>query len=102
LGTPSPTSHSLFKIKIRLFAVFLPGQTKLMALYHRTDAFRAQGFLNLFTVLNHSDLLQVGFERPPGSSQRKTAVVTKAGSFPTGIALRHCLSSFPYIYYKIG
>jgi hypothetical protein len=73
-----------------------------MALYHRTNAFRAQGFLNLFTVLNHSDLLQIGFEGPSGCSQRKTAVVTKGGCFSTGIALRHFLSSFPYIYYKIG
>jgi hypothetical protein len=72
----------------------------LMTFYHRSNASCAEGFLNLLAIFNHSHFLKIGFESPIGGIQRETAVVTKSCRFTTGIALRHCLSSFPYINYK--
>jgi hypothetical protein len=68
-----------------------------MALYHCSNTFGTKGFLNLLTIFNYSDLLEVGFKSPVRSPQRETAVVTKSRLFSTGIALSHFLSPFPYI-----
>jgi len=68
-----------------------------VAFNHRTNAFCAKRLLDPLAVLNHSDLLKIGFERPVSCSQRETAVVTKGRCFSTGIALSHFLSPFPYI-----
>ncbi len=72
-----------------------------MAFYHRSNALCAKRFLDPLAVLNHSDLLKIGFERPVSRSQRETAVVTEGRCFSTGFALSHFLSPFPYINCKI-
>jgi len=81
--------------------IFILLKEILGALCHGTNALGAEGLLNFLAVLNHSDLLKIGFESPVCSSQRETAVVTEGRCFPTGIALCHFLSSFPYNYRKI-
>lgn len=86
-------NYALHLNKNTASAVFLSGVISLMALYHRTDTFSAKGFLNLFAIFNHSDLLEVGFKGPICRSQRKTAVVPKGRCLSTGIALSHFFKS---------
>jgi hypothetical protein len=74
----------------------------LFALDHRSNAFCAQGFLNLAPVFDHGDFLQVGFESPVCCSQRETAVVTKGRCLATGIALCHFLFPFLTFTTKLG
>ena len=61
----------------------------LLALYHRADALGTKRLLDFLSVFDNSDLLQIRFESTVGSSQRKTAVMTKGRRFSTDIALRH-------------
>jgi hypothetical protein len=65
--------------------------TELLLLYldHRADALGTKRLLDLSSVFDYRDLLQVRFESTVGCPQRKAAVMTKGRRFSTIIALRH-------------
>jgi len=58
-------------------------------LNHRTDALGAENFMDLTTMHNHQNFLQVGMKSPVCCPQREAPVVTKGCFFPAMFALSH-------------
>ena len=75
---------------------------KLCCFYHRADALGAQGLLHLASALHHGNLLKVRVKGTIGRPQRKGAVVTEGGGFPTMSALSHVSQSFLAIIPKLS
>lgn len=50
--------------------------------------------MNLPAIDQNGHTLQVGPKGTPGGSQRKAAIMTECGCFPTGFTLCHC--SIPF------
>lgn len=66
------------------------GRTKLRRRFtERLDALGAQRLLDQTTLLHHRNLLEVGFERAVGCTQRERAVMTECGCLAAVIALSH-------------